>query len=129
MLASILLPFHKQGAWEKHNSTATSAPGVGHSAQSFWGLADMGQIVSLMFITTLEEASWHENMNLEPKELALHSVSCSHPCELFLLVNFQRCHRGEQEAQATAPLVTSSAPCRQGENSMSRSLMSPHQIF
>lgn len=68
------------GSWDRHNSTVTSAAG-GHSAQSFWGLADMGQVVSLMVTTTLEEAWRHENKNSEPKELALHSMSCSDPCE------------------------------------------------
>lgn len=27
-----------------------------HSTQSFWGLAGVGQVVSVMFTTTLEEA-------------------------------------------------------------------------
>ena len=37
MLASILQPFHKQGAWEKYNSTGTSAPRWGPTLHSHSG--------------------------------------------------------------------------------------------
>lgn len=83
-LSSTLQPFHKQGAWwlgqtQQHSHISTG----GRSPQLFWGLAEwLGQVVSLTLTTTLEEASWHENMSSEPRKLSLHSVSCSDPCEL-----------------------------------------------
>lgn len=78
-----------------------------------------------MLTATLEEVLWHENMNSEPKELALHSISCSDPREslLFLSVTSQmvsgqnslfafskRCRRGELEAQAAASRLQQAVP-------------------
>lgn len=51
--------------------------GGGHSAQSSWGLADTGHVVSSVFTTILEKAAWHKDMNSEPKKLALHLIDCS----------------------------------------------------